>query len=109
MPGANAALIAEAAAGRAQFVLSRDGRPCLLVGRLADALVAAESRAQANAAALADEIAAVVIGGAGARRVCDGPGAYMAECGPTYDDIFNAHRELERICDAALREGEATP
>lgn len=49
---------------------------------------------------LLNDVALTIVGGAGSRRVCDGPGSYGPESGPSYDEIFAAHRTLEAIVDA---------
>jgi len=46
---------------------------------------------------LVKEFGEIHIGGAGNRQVFDGPGAYAPECGPSYDEIFTAHNDLESV------------
>lgn len=49
--------------------------------------------------ALVERLQAVRFGGTGNRRVVDGPGAYAPDCAPTYEETFDAHREVEQIAD----------
>ena len=66
------------------------------IERLKIELAAANAKIEALQI-LVKEFGEIHIGGAGNRQVFDGPGAYAPECGPSYDEIFTAHNDLESV------------